>query len=252
MKVIWLASYPKSGNTFFRMLLHTYFFGESHDSNEIGRRIPDLHKVMTQGKTLQPHSDQKLLFAKTHFCLSGSHPHATDTAGFIYILRNPRDVLLSNARYFGLSNNPEDLRHFATVFIENLGVPMWRKMKMGSWTEHFSSWLFATNQTPHLFLDYGDLRVNTADALKRAIKFLGEEPDESRIQIAVRHCALDEVRKFEIKEKSLGKKDVFVDLPNSASFVGEGKVAQSLAFIGEDIEMLYQERFGRFVHMFGY
>jgi aryl sulfotransferase len=251
MKVVWLASYPKSGNTFIRMLLHTYLYGKSQDSEEVGRRIPDIHRLLSQKKVLDIHGDQRI-FVKTHFRLSGSHPYEEATAGCVYILRNPRDVLLSNARYLGANGNPDDLRKFSIAFINNFGVPRWRQMKMGSWPEHLASWLYAANRVPHIFIKYEDLRIDTANTLKRVVSFLGEESEDSRIQMAVNHCAIDEARKFEIEEKKHGRKSIYDDLPNNAPFVGEGKIAQSLAYIGEDIEALYQDRFGKFVHMFGY
>jgi len=251
MKIVWLASYPKSGNTFIRMLLHTYYFGKSQDSEEIARKIPDLHQLLSQKKVLDVQADQKI-FVKTHFCLSATHPYAEATTGFIYILRDPRDVLISNARYHGLDKNPDDLRKFAISFINNYGVLRWRQMNMGSWPEHVSSWLYSVNKIPQIFVKYADLRTDTANALKRVVSFLGEEAEDSRIQMAVEHCAIDKARQFEIEEKKQGRNNIYVDLPNGASFVGEGKISQSLAHIGEDVESLYQEKFGKFVHMFGY
>ncbi len=251
MKVVWLASYPKSGNTFIRMLLNTYLSGKLHDSDEVGRRIPDLHQLLSQERALDGHSDQQRI-VKTHFCLSDNHPYAEATVGYIYILRNPRDVLLSNARYFGANGNPDDLRKFSIAFINNFGVTRWRIMKMGSWPEHVASWLYSVNKIPHIFIKYEDLRTDTANTLKRVVSFLGGEPEDSKIQMAVMHCAIDKARKFEMEEKKQGRKSIYVDRPNTPSFVGDGKMAQSLVCIGEDVETLYQERFGKFIHMFGY
>jgi len=251
MKVVWLASYPKSGNTYIRMLLHAYLFGKSQDTEEVGRRIPDIHQLLSQNKVLEDRGDQQT-FVKTHFCFSANHPYADTTAGCIYILRNPRDVLLSNARYLGADGNPDNLRKFAIHFINNFGVQHWRQMNMGSWPEHLASWLYSANRLPQIFIKYEDLRTDTANALKRVIRFLGEEADESRIQAAVENCAIDKARKLEMEEKKQGRKNIYVDLPNNASFVGEGKIAQSLAFIGDDVEALYQEKFGRLVPLFGY
>ena len=251
MKVIWLASYPKSGNTFIRMLLHAYLFGNGQNTEEVGERIPDIHQLLSRNKILEDHGDQKI-FVKTHFCLSASHPYAKATAGCIYLLRNPRDVLLSNARYLGADRNPDDLKKFALHFINFFGVQHWRQMNMGSWPEHLASWLYAANRQPQIYVKYEDLRTDTANTLKRVVSFLGEEADDARIQAAVEHCAIGKARKLEVEEKKQNRKNIYVDLPNNAAFVGEGKTAQSLAFIGEDIEELYQEKFGKLVNIFGY
>lgn len=251
MKVIWLASYPKSGNTFIRMLLHTYLSGTLQNTEDVGNGIPDLHQLLSLGKELNYPDDQQKII-KTHFCLSDNHPYAKSTTGYIYILRNPRDVLLSNARYIGVDGNIDDLRKFSITFINHLGAPRWRQMNMGSWSEHVTSWLYTVDKIPHLFIKYEDLRNDTANSLKRVIRFLKQEPDDSKIQMAVESCAIDTARKFELEEKEQGRKNIYVDLPNNGSFVGEGKMAQSLNFIGEDVEALYQEKFGSFAHIFGY
>ncbi|MBI2311664.1 MAG: hypothetical protein HYU77_04080 [Betaproteobacteria bacterium] len=70
MKVVWLASYPKSGNTFARMLLHDYLFGPAERSAVVGRRIPDIPVILAQ-KSKLPAMGDKAGIVKTHFCFSG-------------------------------------------------------------------------------------------------------------------------------------------------------------------------------------
>ena len=43
MEIVWLASYPKSGNTWLRFLLYCYLFGAPRDSAQILRKLPDIH-----------------------------------------------------------------------------------------------------------------------------------------------------------------------------------------------------------------
>jgi len=234
-----------------RMLLHSYLYGVSADSDQISRDIPDIHQFKNPGNAFDG-VDKKRLLVKSHFCLSAQHPYATATAGCIYIMRDPRDVLLSNARYFGADSDSDTLRAFATSFIKNLGVARWRQMNMGSWPEHISSWLFSVNKLPLIFIKYSDLRNDTANTLRQVLKFLGEQLDESRIQSAVEHCALDKAREFEMKEKKSGRKSLYIDLPNNELFVGTGKIGQSLEHVGKDIEELYNKNFGSFVRIFGY
>ena len=131
MSIIWLASYPKSGNTYARMLLHNYLYGDVQDTEIVAERIPGLHYLLSQKIELKVKRNEKKL-VKSHFCFSPKHPYFIKTSGFIYIIRNPRDVLLSNARYFGATSSPDKLRRFAKTFIENLGVPHWKKNRYGS------------------------------------------------------------------------------------------------------------------------
>lgn len=251
MGVVWLASYPKSGNTYARMLLHNYRYGATSDTEVVAERIPGIHSLLADNVALKVEKDEKQII-KTHFCLTRKHPYFELTSGFIYILRDPRDVLLSTARYVGATSNPEALRQFAKTFIENLGAPIWQEAKMGTWPEHVASWLYQAPRIPHIFVKYSDMRSDPASALTRMVKFLGMEPDESRIQTAVDSCEISKAREIELAEKKRGQAKVYAVLPNNESFIGEGKVGQSLTGIGEDIEDMYKNRFGKFIGLFEY
>jgi len=48
LQITWLAFYPKSGNTWMRFLLYSYFYGNIDDSHEVGLRIPDIHALPGQ------------------------------------------------------------------------------------------------------------------------------------------------------------------------------------------------------------
>jgi hypothetical protein len=65
-------------------------------------------------------------------------------------------------------------------------------------------------------------------------------------------CEINKTREHELAEKMRGKAKVYAVLPNNETFVGEGKVGQSLINIGEDIERLYKNKFGKFTGLFGY
>ena len=126
-KIVWLASYPKSGNTWVRVFLHNYITGAKapHSINslvdfsvaepalaffapdaagltteQVQQRRPAVHEQLTR---LHP----DLVFVKTHNANLAMHgvPLCTPahTAGAVYIVRDPRDVALSYAAYSGQS-----------------------------------------------------------------------------------------------------------------------------------------------------
>lgn len=251
MDIIWLASYPKSGNTFLRLLLYRYIYANTLDTTQIEETIPDLHKVLSKQKKLNLELNGSIL-AKTHFLLSNQHPYYKNTAGFIYILRNPRDVLLSNARYAGCYKDQELLYSFAKSFIKNMGYDRWKNMGMGTYPQHFTSWLNSIPNFPHLFIKYEELRNNTVESLTNIINFLGIEADQERIKKVVQECDIDNVRKKEMEEKKMNKEAFFDNLPKGEYFVGKGNMNQSLANISEEVEEYYQQKFYNFVHLFGY
>ena len=101
-KIMWLASYPKSGNTWLRFALAALMQPDFTKSAEVGAWIPDIHKSPFQ---LKYHPQLNFAFAKTHFPFSPSLPHINETSGFIYIIRNPIDVLISNFNYILRTDN---------------------------------------------------------------------------------------------------------------------------------------------------
>ncbi len=252
MNVIWLASYPKSGNTYLRFLIYNYLYAEVTESMEVEKIMPDIHKLLSTGRALNTEIKQTI-FVKSHFLYSPKHPCYKETQGFIYIIRNPRDVLLSNSRYSGITGNrPIDLKTFAQQFIKTMGVPRWKKMNMGTWPEHVSSWLSATSQHPHLFIKYEDLRNDPSTCFKHIINFLKLDLDEERIKNAIEKSSLQSMKELEKKEKDNSTETLFDNQGKDNYFVGEGKTNQSLTHLGDDIEEFFQKRFGKITGIFGY
>ena len=251
MQITWLASYPKSGNTYLRMLLHNYLYGDVKNSVKIGERIPDLHKTVENNIRLEKLARDRLI-VKTHFLHAPQHPYINDTHSFIYIMRNPRDVLLSNLRYFGANNDKQAMVQFSQSFIENLGSPYWKSMHMGNMLEHYSSWHNASDNYKGLFIKYEDLRYNTESTLAKVIETLGKKPDKNKIKKAVYSSTIEKARKLEKTEKSNKKVSLFESNPNGDYFIGEGKTNQSLAIISSEIEELYRKHFDKFAEQLGY
>lgn len=251
MKIIWLASYPKTGGTYLSTLISSYFYGIPDQSAEIGNKILDIHMLQAENKFLKGES-KSTIFLKGHYLYSESLPYYEHIVGFVYLVRNPRDVLLSSARYIGAFKNKNTLREFAISFIDNLGAPVWRSSNMGTFPENVASWLGATSYLPHLFIKYEELRQSPIQTMEKLVKFFGAEVDQKKIQYVVDQCSIEKAREIEIKEKSQGIVSLYPELPDGEPFVGQGKMGQSLTELGEDIEMRYLQRFGKFINVLGY
>ena len=204
MGIVWLASYPKSGNTYARMLLHNYLYGETADTELVAERIPGIHGLLGDNIELKIEGDEQRI-VKSHYCLTPKHPYFNLTSGFIYILRNPRDVLLSTAKYLGATSSPDELREYAKTFIEKFGEPTWHETNMGTWPQHVASWLYQTPRIRNIFIKYEDMRSDPAAGLRSMVVFIGMEPDEARIRAAVDSCEINKAREHELAEKKRGK-----------------------------------------------
>ena len=122
--IIWLASYPKSGNTLLRSILATYFFSVDGEFNfnylykigqfpslvhfeNLGINTSDVDQIYSNILKAQEQINSKskeLKFFKTHSALAKiNNNNFTDlknTLGAIYIIRDPRNVVTSFAHHY--------------------------------------------------------------------------------------------------------------------------------------------------------
>ncbi len=208
--IVWLASYPKSGNTWVRAFLHNYIlrppapygindldrlsasecaagFFRPHDPRpasayseaEVQRMRPEVHRDLTR-----LHDD--LVFIKTHNAARAVHGVALCTwevtAGAIYLVRDPRDVAVSYAAYTG--RGLDDIIAFmGSTGAANRGTDAQVFELLGSWSGHVESWA-ARPKT--LVLRYEDLRATAAAAFGRIVGFLGDgAADPERLHRAI-------------------------------------------------------------------
>ena len=140
-KIIWIASYPKSGNTYVRAFLSHYLFSKNSNPDfNLLKKIPkfekketfanilnkklsedDLnfieHSLYIQKKLIKKFDQKKLIFKTHHFFGEFNNHIFTDvnhTLLFIYIVRDPREVLVSYA-----SHNNESVDELLDLFVSN-------------------------------------------------------------------------------------------------------------------------------------
>lgn len=258
MGLVWLASYPKSGNTWLRFMLYAYMFGPPAESIHVAQRIPDIHREVP-GQL--PPAEIELI--KTHFKLSDEHPRINETTRAIHIVRNPRDVVLSALNYRKLTGQGSRVfteGNYIRSFIKAQGDLDWLRLGFGTWIEHARTWR-STEKFPVLALRYEDLKANPASGLRAMIEFLDIELDESRIEQAVQASSFDTMRAMEIREKEAPVEDarnkrLFVGDTKATRkgiyFVNTGASGQSLASISPRIDELFTEAFAEPMRELGY
>lgn len=251
MSFCWIASYPKSGNTWLRFLLYSYFRGEAKKSGDVEKFIPDIH-AMTSPEDLY---SNKPLFTKTHFKFSEEFASLMPDAKAIYIYRNPKNVLLSNLNYFKIRGNElVDDRSFIHEFIENKGVKLWIDSYMGSWPEHLESW--TTQKTmPVLVLEYEELKTTPDKTFSDVLNFIGKTPTKEKIKRAIYLSSFERMQTLERKEKH---KDIFNSVfsgTDQASkkglwFMNSGKSTASLKQISPELDKHFDDVFEPYIKQF--
>ena len=222
--IIWLASYPKSGNTYVRAFLSAYYFSKDgqFDFNQISniRQFPDkeflnqkTESVLEASKQWMPSqrkiiADKKIKFLKTHSCL-GNYKGNTFTSnetslGAIYIIRDPRNVFTSLKNHFSYDDEKA-----LQMILDKKGILMSKGYEtfsyIGSWASNYLSW-FNYKNFRRLFVKYEDLLENKYETFRDIIVFSNtlmnrsEGVDKSKLQKAIETTNFDVLKNKEVKE----------------------------------------------------
>jgi hypothetical protein len=222
-RLIWLASYPKSGNTWLRAFLHNLLRDppEGYDINRITDfSVSDSARIWFRGiidktETDWSHEDVALargkahgriaasrsddVFVKTHNALVHfmGHPLISMelTAGAIYILRNPLDVCLSLADHYGCDvDEAIRIMNDPTTGTTANGHLVYEVHK--NWSIHVESW----TARPHpglLIMRYEDLLTAPTEHFGRLARFLGLNPPPDRLQRAIQRSSFKQLQSQE-------------------------------------------------------
>jgi sulfotransferase family protein len=256
--VIWIASYPKSGNTWLRFMLYAAIYGPPKNSIDVPTKIPDIHRPLpTSPDPSGP------TYIKTHFQLTDQHPQLSDTLKAIHIIRNPRDVLLSALNYRKLTGKESwavTKKHYAKAFLSIGGDPDWQSHGFGTWASHAQSWR-NTDRFPVLPLRYEELKADPTTQLIKILEFLEISRSDDEIKQAINASSFDTMRAMEIREKKADTsndltKRLFVGSTNATRkgvyFMNTGKTNQSLDIIAPGFDAQFNAAFKDGLNEFGY
>ena len=206
-KIFWIASYPKSGNTWFRAFLTNFLKNamepaginelegswicanrrafddelgiESSDlsDDEISRFRPEVYRHMAA-------RSPETLFWKIHDAYRSETLIPSDaTGGVVYLVRNPLDVSISFAHHsrWTLDHTIEMMSRDSTMLAGTPGrLSLQLRQELLSWSNHVLSWLDQKAIPVHL-VRYEDLCDRPLETFGNAIQFLGMADDPARV-----------------------------------------------------------------------
>lgn len=230
--LIWLASYPKSGNTWLRTFLHHLllnppaalppdelsrftlgdgdraWYDKAAGRPTFGLSEAETAQLRPRAQALMTAAFPDSVFVKTHSAL-GEH-HGTPlinpavTAGAIYVLRDPRDVAISGAHHYGTDIDGM-IERMANPLAATGDTPANVYTFMSSWSQHVTGW----THRPHpqlLVLRYEDMESRPLGSFGRIAQFLGLKPPKDRLERAIRFSSFKVVQNMEqqhgFKERS--------------------------------------------------
>ena len=233
--IIWIASYPKSGNTWIRALLSSYLFSDDGNFNfELLKNIEqfssknislklnkDVGYQMRISKSWIPsqeliNRDKKIRFFKTHNAICSINGNKfTDefnTLAAIYLVRDPRNIITSLANHYELSL--EETLSFLTNkkkiifpinFIETKKTG--EKLKdfnfIGDWSGHYLSWK-KIGFCPVKIIKYEDILSDTREVFISVLEFLSKfiklKINIEKIDKSIHSTSFNILSKMEAKE----------------------------------------------------
>ena len=221
-RIIWLASFPKSGNTWTRVLLANYLMppGQAPDINSLARfttgdtrqdffdRVngaPFVARDFDEWLQMRPRVVRAIAaskpghhFVKTHCQCRRIGPYdlipPDCTAAAIYIIRNPFDVVLSYARHMNEDVDAAIRRmtNPATTNTLQSGVAE----VVGRWDQHIASWLEAPGLPRHV-MRYEDMVADTERSMRALLGFLRIPVKDGQMRRAIRAASFESLQKQE-------------------------------------------------------
>jgi hypothetical protein len=218
-KFTWIASYPKSGNTWIRAFLAAYMNNGKLDINQLGVIPGDVQTYFYQAVAPRPLPQmsqfelmclrsaallhqitatykRKPFLIKTHHAnvtINGFYaipPDLTDQA--IYLIRDPRDVALSYVHHFGTDLDTAIHRMSLDENIISGAV----KEPITSWSTHVQSWI-GNKPYPLCIAHYEGLLTEPEKMFSSILGFLDIEVDERRLLRSIKASSFQSLRRQE-------------------------------------------------------
>ena len=221
--IIWLASYPKSGNTWVRSFLSAYYYSsDGKFTFELLKKIKQFpskeffdRKLLSVDEASQNwliaqkkiKDRKKICFLKTHNvngAFKGNSFTTTEfTAGAIYIVRDPRNVLTSVMNHYSLSES-DGLKMMNSVYRNlrdvNDNDNYSNYSFISSWSNNYNSWKLSKNINS-LFIKYEDLENDKYKTFSKIVNFTNNiikkerKIDDNKFKLAL------ETTNFEVLQK---------------------------------------------------
>ena len=241
---ILLFGYPKSGNTWFRLLIYNYLnlqgdqnLGSTISFDELNRQQ---NNVMDRGSVFLPENGFPL-FYRTHKIYN--RPYALFNKK-IFIHRNPLDTLIS-AYYFyknrdiPFSDDPKNLRE------KLMDIDFYVSYKINFWIKYFRISL----KKADIVMNYSDMKNDTRKELTKLVQFLNWDLDEVLIKKSVEFSLFNKVKKMgKMQSQQYGNG------PKDGSFKGEftrsGEEGQFYSKLKKETIDLVLQKFPEFKNLY--
>ena len=223
--IIWIASYPKSGNTWVRSFLSAYYFSKDgiFDIKNLSR-IEDYPNKQFFSQTVKEgeihnhweESQKKIIkegkvkFLKTHNSLikafGNDFTQPKYSLGVIYIVRDPRNIITSVKNHNDFNNYEEALKFMQN---DNAILNDYKHLKnyakttiINSWRINYQSWI-QNNFYRRMTIRYEDMIANPAEVFRDLVVFVNtlcrfnESVNSLKLQNSIQSTSFDKLKDVE-------------------------------------------------------
>ncbi len=248
LMIIWIASYPKSGNTWLRSIITSLLyttngifdfklikkikqFPTRNQFQEFTKNFNDINEISKFWLLAQDKINltEEIKFFKTHNlnCAvnKNSFTNKSHTLGTIYVVRDPRNLVNSIKNHYNKGND-EEAKNFLISKKILSRVPKDNEADiatlLGSWSDHYNFW---TKRNSNLLLiKYEDLILDTKKELERIIiylkKFMTVEINPEKIKNILNTTSFDHLK--DLENKGLFNENVYDSKKNKIRFFNKG------------------------------
>ena len=229
--IIWIASYPKSGNTWLRALISSYYYSEKGLFNQSSltnisqfpqemyfksfnydpKVVTDTVKFWISAQEII-NKDKKFKFFKTHNVLGAiNNSKFTDkknTIGCIYVLRDPRNVLTSLQNHYEMSKE-ESLNFMLNenkfIYDHSVKNDYSNFQFISSWEKNYQSWINQKNFSV-ITIKYEDLINDTLKTFKKVIEYIElitksrEGYNDKKAENSIQSTSFEKMKNMEKKD----------------------------------------------------
>tara|TARA_B100001057_G_C22687595_1_gene886360 strand:+ start:189 stop:1043 length:855 start_codon:yes stop_codon:yes gene_type:complete len=273
--IFWIASYPKSGNTWIRTVISSYFYSKDgiYDEKLIKKidQFPtrkyfndfDYNKEMA-GDTAKfwlkaqerINIDNKLKFFKTHNVFGKVNGHdftnSENSIGGIYVVRDPRNVITSIKNHYGL----DDDKAIKWMTNKNNYIYDVEKVRdagygdfqfISSWDVNYTSWK-VQRKVPIMFVKYEDLVDQTYSVFFKIIEFINktthnsEKINKSKLKNSLNSTNFDKLKQME-KKRGFSEAVTSLTTNEKITFFNLGPKNDWKKLLNEDLKTKLSEVF---------
>ena len=231
---VFLASFPRSGNTWLRFQLVEILAGRSAEFDNVNRLIPEMG-IHGTTPVLLPGGGRLI---KTH------EPFRRNYTRAVYVYRDIRDCLLSMySRETELKLIDMELDTFLPLFLKG------EASGFGAWQDHIQSWLECplARRGDLCVIRFEEMRNNPQEALAEIVDFMGVKVDRAVIQAAVANNSLERMKEKEKRSLNLPKSNT-----EEGRFVRKGAVGGWRSRLTEEQQRLVDQYAGFMLARLGY